>query len=256
MTSGVVAAMITAGVSLVLSLGKIGWDAHTKRQERRLAAREKLDRYRAPLLAAVDDLGRCVHNIRNENFLAYLRTDDRRDTALRTTLFRLAQYFGWSEIVYGYADRLRFERHEATKEVARIIGEVTRILATDELDRTNEEDFRTSRLMLWRDEQRAIGELMRQDGTEPRCISFDSFVDDYDKSFAKWFGTFARDLESEAIADSVRLADLHLMLVDLLRALDVDRVLVECDHTGESIVRPTWAVGAGGATSQAPVPTT
>jgi hypothetical protein len=231
MSPGVVAAITTAGVSLVLSLGKIIWDEREKRQERRLAAREKLDRYRAPLLAAVDDLARCIHNIRNENFLTYLEVEDRRDAALRTTLFRLAQYFVWTEIVYGYSDRLRFERHDATKEVARMIGEVGRILATDNLDRTDEEDFRRSRLMLWRDQQRAIGELMRQDGEEPRCISFDSFVNNYEKSFANWFAAFAGDLNSGPVADSVRFAQLHVALVDLGRALDVDRVLVEFDQT-------------------------
>jgi len=197
-------------------------------------------------------------NIRNENFLAYLHTDDRRNIAQRSTLFRLAQYFGWTEIVYGHSDRLRFERNKATREVARIIGDVGWTLANDEFDRMNPEDFRTSQLMLWRDEQRAIGELMRQDSEEPGCIGFDSFVNNYDKSFAKWFATFARDLESESVADSARLAQLHLVLVDLLRALDVDRVLVEFDQTGELFVRPPWAVGAGagGAAPPGPAPRT
>jgi hypothetical protein len=196
MNSGVVVALITAGVSLFLSVGKIVWDAREKRQERRLAAREKLDRYRVPLLTAVDGLGICLNNIRRQFFLAYLDDDDRRDAARNTVLFRLAQYFGWTEIIYGYADRLRFERDEATKEVATMIREVGSILARDQYDRTNEGDFRTSQLMLWWDEQRAIGELMRQEGDEPRCISFDSFVTNYDKAFKKWYATFARDLVS------------------------------------------------------------
>jgi hypothetical protein len=241
MTSGVAAAVITAAVSLVLTLGKIVWDAHEKRQERRLAAREKLDKYRAPLLAAVDDLGRCIDNIRNDNFLAYLDTDDRRNTALHSTLFRLAQYFGWVEIIHGYSDRLRFESDEATRAVTGILGDIGRILATDEFDRTSEDDFTTSQLMLWRDEQRAVGELMRQDGDEPRCISFDSFVDGYDKSFAKWFATFARDIESASASDSARLAQLHLVLINLVRELDVDKVLVQVDQTGE-LIKPPWTL--------------
>jgi hypothetical protein len=245
MSSGVVVALITAGVSLFLSVGKIAWDAREKRQERILAAREKLDRYRAPLLAAVDDLGRCLNNIRTQSFLAYLNTDDRRETALHSTRFRVAQYLGWTEIVYGYADRLRFEKDDDTKKVAAMIGEVGSILATDIYDRTDEAEFWTSQLMLWRDEQRAIGELMRQDGEEPRCISFDSFVTNYDKSFAKWFATFARDLESESVADSERLRLLQKELARLARALDVDKLLLvvwpEYDEkTGESQPRTFW----------------
>lgn len=247
MSPGVVAALITAGVSLLLSLAKIGWDERSKRAERQLAAREKLDRYRAPLLAAADDLGRCLHNIRNESFLAYLDLDDRRIPALQTTLFRLAQYLGWTEIVYGYSDRLRFERHEATKTVAMKIGEVGRILATDTLDRADEEDFRTSSLMLWRDEQRAIGELMRQDGDEPRCMGFASFVKNYDESFSRWFATFARDLEGGGVEGSARLENLHTSLADLVLALDVDRVLVELDRTGEHLISPEWAAATQSA---------
>ena len=46
----VVTALITAAVSLVLAVGKILWDAREKGRDRQLAARERLDWYRAPLL--------------------------------------------------------------------------------------------------------------------------------------------------------------------------------------------------------------
>src|SRR4051794_26823675 len=98
MDSGAIVALITAGVSLLLSIGKIAWDSHEKTQQRTLDAREKLDRYRAPLLAAVDGLGVCLNNIRCQSFLAYFEDEDRRDAARNTVLFRLAQYFGWTEI--------------------------------------------------------------------------------------------------------------------------------------------------------------
>ena len=99
--------------------------------------------------------------------------------------------------------------------------------------------------MLWWDEQRAIGELMRLEGEEPRCISFDSFVTNYDKGFAKWFASFARDLESENVEESERLRLLHLELTRLARALDVDKLLrierAEYDEeTGEGQARTFW----------------
>ncbi len=126
----VVLALITASLSLVLTAGKILWDWREKRSDRRLAAREQLDRYRAPLLAAVDALGSRIDNIRNLNFLAYFGTD-RRETAVMSTLFRFAQYLGWSQITYGYSDRLRFEKSDATKSVARLIREIGRTLTND-----------------------------------------------------------------------------------------------------------------------------
>ena len=194
MEPAVLAAMITALVSFILAVGKIVWDWREKRHERRMVAREKLDRYRAPLLAAVDDLGRRINNIRNDGFLAYIESNDRRTTAVLSTLFRFAQYLGWTEIIYGYADRLRFESDETTRVVTKTLGDIGWILATDEFDRSDEDDFRTSRLMLWREEQRAIGELMRQGTNEPTCIGFNSFVDNYEKPLRKmvcdlWFST-------------------------------------------------------------------
>src|SRR3712207_6071101 len=129
MAAPVVAALITSVVSLILAVGKIVMDWKEKKVEQRAAAREKLDKYRAPLLAAVDDLGRRVNNIRNDRFLAYLHSEDRREAALLTTLFRVAQSLGWTEIIYGYSDRLRFETDEATRTVTKVLGDIGWILA-------------------------------------------------------------------------------------------------------------------------------
>ncbi len=43
----------------------------------------------------------------------------RERTALLGTLFRFAQYFGWTEILYRSFDRLRFERDKSTKSNCR-----------------------------------------------------------------------------------------------------------------------------------------
>jgi len=240
MEPAVLAAMITAFVSIVLTISKIVWDWREKSHERRMAARQRLDMYRAPLLAAVDDLGRRINNIRNDGFLAYLDSDDRRSGAVLSTLFRFAQYLGWTEIIYGYADRLRFESDETTKVVTKTLGDISWILATDEFDRSTEDDFRTSQLMLWREEQRAIGELMRQDGDEPQCIGFNSFVENYEDRFAKWFTTLGSQLDATSSPTSARLAELHRIAARLVRELDVERVLIQLDESG-TITRPLWA---------------
>jgi hypothetical protein len=235
----VIAALITASVSLILAAGKIVWDWREKKHERRLAARERLDKYRAPLLAAVDDLGRRLDNIRNGGFLTYLDLKDRQSIALHSTLFRFAQYLGWIEIIYGYSDRLRFESDLATKSVTDTIGDIGWIMAADEFDRVDEDVFTTSQLMLWREEQRAIGELMLHEGDEPRCISFNSFVTNYDERFSRWFATFAAQLTPSA-SETNRLAELHRALVRLLRQLDVDQILLEFDED-KRLVKPLWA---------------
>jgi hypothetical protein len=243
METPVLVALITASVSLILAVGKILWDWREKRSERRLEARERLDKYRAPLMAAVDDLGSCIDYIRNNDFLGYLKTD-RRQTTHMTTLFRFAQYLGWTEIVYGHSDRLRFESDNATQKVNKLIRDISWALAYDGLDRSNEEDRTTTQLMLWRDEQRAIGELMRQDGGEPSCIGFDSFVENFDRHFSKWFATFSGNLLRGSSADgqppgSERLRELQDFLAQLLKELDIDRVWVQI-HSDGQLVRPPW----------------
>ncbi|MFL6161487.1 MAG: hypothetical protein ACJ74U_04590 [Jatrophihabitantaceae bacterium] len=239
MGDAVIAAVVAGIVSVLVTIGKITWDARQAKEKQRLAARDRLDMYRAPLLAAVDDLGRRLNNIRNDGFLAYFNVDDRRSAALLSTLFRFAQYLGWLEVIYGYADRLRFESDEATSAVTEMLGDVGWILAADEFDRTHEDDFTTSQLMLWREEQRAIGELMRQSDHEPRCIGYNSFVDSYESRFSRWFTNFASQLETASKGN--RLAELHRVLAKLICELDADRLLVEFDESGEEITKPQWA---------------
>ncbi len=71
MSEAVVAAIVAGVVSLLVTFGKALWDTRQKKQERQLAAREKLDRHREPLLTAADDLGSRINNIRNDGSLFY-----------------------------------------------------------------------------------------------------------------------------------------------------------------------------------------
>jgi hypothetical protein len=240
MGAAVVAALVAGVASLFVTFGKIVWDARQTKQVQRLAARERLDKYRAPLLAAVDDLGRRINNVRNDGFFAYLDVEERQDTALLSTLFRFAEYLGWAEIIYGHSDRLRFENDRATKAVTDTLGDIGWILAADEFDRTDENDFTTSQLMLWREEQRAIGELMRKEGSEAGCIGFSAFVNAYESNFSRWFTTFASQLENRSAPRANRLAELHRVLARLVQQLDADHVVVELDESG-TVSGPRWA---------------
>jgi hypothetical protein len=236
----VVSAVVAGVVSLVVTFGKIAWDGRQQKQDRQLAAREKLDRYREPLLTAADGLGSRVNNIRHDGFLSYLDVPERQRTALLGTLFRFAQLFGWTEILYGSFDRLRFERDTSTKAVADALRDIGRLLAVDRVDRTNPVEATTTRLMIWREEQRAIGELMRVDTDPPRCLSFDSFARQYNDRFAPWFATFAAQLDPATTPSSERLAQLQRLLAGLVSELDVDRIVLRADADGE-LIEPRWA---------------
>lgn len=135
---------------------------------------------------------------------------------------------------------MRFDNDEATRAVGKAIGDVAWTLAADDFDRSYPEDFTTSRLMLWREEQRAIGEMMQRGGAEPGCISFATFATSYEERFSRWFRQFAADLEGPTSATSDRLANLHRVIVRLLQELDVDRTVIELDDSG-NILSPRWA---------------
>jgi hypothetical protein len=206
---------------------------------RRVLARSNLDRFRAPLCAATDDLGSRINNMRHDRFLLYLRTERRREASMRTALFRFAQFFGWTEIVHGHADRLRFEAEENTSKVAACLREIARTLALDRLDRSDPSDFTSTRLMLWREDQGGIGEAMRAEDDPPRCLGYDSFLKLFEERFASYFTAFTDDLRPEWAPQSERLAILQRLLAGLLVELDVDRRVTR--HGPNGVAEPRWA---------------
>jgi hypothetical protein len=235
MNAAVVVALIAALGSLAVTLAKSLMDAHGKKQERLLVEQAELRRYRTLLWSAADDLGNRINNIRNQNFLVYLNQIDRRNLALNSTLFRFGQYFGWTEI---YRDYLRFNPARDTGTVSTALAKITIAFASDTIGREATLD---AQLMLWREEQLAIGHLMRQEGEMPTCVGFDTFIDDYEAKYAKWFKKFAEQLAAAFShgKDSARLAEIHHLLAELIVELDDEKVFVRLENG--KIVTPLWA---------------
>jgi hypothetical protein len=273
----IVAALITSSASVVIAISGVWWAARQSRkgqeQQRNLAdaqsrsqieleklkheldqsakieerssvAKIQLDRYREPLLAAANELGDRIDNIRNRSFLFYLTVQDQRaETALQSTLYRFAQYFAYTEILYTNVSIMRFESDVDTKAVASLLRAIAGIFATDSLDWS--EISNSPRLMLWREEQRAIGELMWGTSKEGMraCAGYASFANDYDRRFAKWFVTFAEDLKAGDAVDSERLARLQEILAKLVIQLDEDRTYMQQASDG-SFMWPGWVARA------------
>lgn len=241
MDTGVVVALIAAFGSLLAVLGKAIWDGQEKRRQQQLAERTELRRYRALMFGAADDLGNRIDNIRNRNFFYYLQEADRRNIALRSTLYRFGQYFTWTEI---YREYLRLNPKKDTQEISDLLGWITATFATDTLDVKSSGPL----LMLWREEQSAIADSMRQTGTMPGCIGFDAFMDDYDARYSKWFKRFESDLESiytrSGSTDSERLARVQALLARLIVKLDAEKAWVQRNKDGE-VTTPRWARRGG-----------
>jgi len=248
MSPGVVAALITAIASLIAAPFTAVWAARSQTQhateERRIGAKAELDRYREPLLFAANELGQRIDNIRNKEFLFYFDNPDRREHALLGTLFRFGQYFARLELLYTNLSLMHFENDEATRAVAGAIGKIGRAFATDTLG---------PRFMVWREEQRGIGETMceEHESKPASCIGYASFVNQYDKGYSKWFTTIARDLEAlardfrvYAVDDSERLRQLQNLLAELVTQLDEEKAYRHLSDSGQ-LETQQWIVRAG-----------
>lgn len=194
--------------------------AQEKRAERQLAAREQLDRYREPLLEAATALHHRIHNIRSRAFLVYLsgKGEHRAKIALLGTSYRLARYLAVVQSLRRSVNLLRFEREEDTKVVNSLLDDISEAMASDRLDGL--------RLMVWRDEQRAIGELACNPASGDSGVAdigFATFVELHAERFAPWLSGFEDDLQTTGVQTSPRLAKLQELLGLLIAELEKGR---------------------------------
>jgi hypothetical protein len=178
-------------------------------------AAERLRRYREPLVAAAFDLQHRLGNIVQGDFLSYLADANRDAETINTTLFRLAQYFGWTEILRRDVEFLQFSEDEETRAAWEALTHVSTAFASDGY-------AEGTSFMLWVEEQRGIGERMIvTDGATSRCIGYATFVDQREEKFARLFARFEADLrDSDRVEKSERLPELQHLLIHVVKLLD------------------------------------
>jgi hypothetical protein len=190
--------------------------------DRDLRAEEVLTRYREPLAAAAFDLQSRLYNILELGFFSNFGGEHpRAEEALRTTLFRLAQYFGWTEILRRDIQFLSFPQADDTRRVAELQSDIAKGFLTD--------DYGPA-LMTWSDEQRAIGERMIvEEHGKVLCMGYARFREECDGMFASW----CNRLRDEVAQDSARerLREVQHLLCDLVETLDAGRVRYAHDLT-------------------------
>ena len=130
------AAVIVALIALLGAVGNVGLTYWLTTRKERRRAQETADaiwaRRRNSLAFAASELSARIHSILELRFLeAYGQGDSRSDEAILSTLFRLSQYFGWSEIVRR-ATRVPDERHRIEAEaLQKLQSEVGRSFSSD-----------------------------------------------------------------------------------------------------------------------------
>lgn len=189
--------------------------ARTALLERDLRAEDVLTKYREPLAAAAYDLQSRLYNILNMRFFARFGGDhERSDLAEETTLFRIAQYFGWTELLRRDIQFLSFPEEQATRQVIGLQSAITQRFATS---------GKGEQLMIWADEQRAIGERMIViEHDRVLCAGYARFHDEYTERYAPWCERLRGELHATASGD--RLRDVQHLLCELVETLDARRV--------------------------------
>jgi hypothetical protein len=233
----IVIAVVSAVVSLVSVLVTavaayrttvIGHRLQEQARERTRAelAEELFRHYREPLLWSAQSLQSRLFNGIERGFLRrYLHCGDQADERYvrDNTVYVLAEYLGWLEIIRRDQRLLDLETIGNTKELFRAIADTSHILATEGM---------TGPFRLFRGQQRAIGELMVNrseltNGATHEVLGYASFCQrlDEDPQFAAWFDRLRLEvetIESEGKDGNERLVHLQSKLIDLIDVLDPD----------------------------------
>lgn len=234
MNPTLVAAVIGACASIAAAVIASRAADHAKRVEAQLALQkaeadrraetEQLARkFREPLAHAAYDLQSRIFNIVKIGFLdLYLTKGNSRTQpyAVQNTLFLIAQYFAWTELVRREIRYIDSGTDHETRRLARLRDGIYAIWQTDKYDPL---------LRIFAGEQRAIGErLIREDQSgAPKCMGYASFVDFYKEHPDPLLS--ALEAEIRSLGTSLeqarpRLVALQHALVDLLAFLDPDFV--------------------------------
>ena len=194
------AAVVVAVIALVGALANVGvtyW-LNVRSEKRRAAEKSELmwSQYRASLGVAAFELSARIENILQHRFLdAYGHggAEVQKDEAILGTLFRFAQYFGWGEIIRRSA-RAPDPRHAAeARALGAAVDEVARRFSTDM--------YGAGAFMVWREAQRAIGEVMiRRDGEVIDTLGVVGFVAEWE-SLRPWLHRMRRLLDTTPPAD-------------------------------------------------------
>jgi len=190
-------------------------EADTKSQE----AARLVARYRDPMLRSAFDLQSRIYNVYRPGGF----TLDKDPEYFRlNTLFLIADFLGWLEIIRRELQFVDLGAVQATRELGLRLAEVQELLA-------NTTDWPDA-CYVYRGYQRAIGELMLtpiDDGPGTRrheCIGYAAFVAAHaDPAFEKWFTRLGDAIERLTEERPARLVAVQNALIDLVDFLDPDR---------------------------------
>jgi hypothetical protein len=183
-----------------------------------LEAEKIISKFRDPLMHAAYDLQSRIFNILKKDFLpTYYTNGSKREQeyAVENTVFLLAQFLGWTELIRQEIQFLDLSNDDQTRELRQLQDSLYTQLQADHFG----PGFR-----LFAGEQRAVGELMIDRATGvPRCMGFATFLQDRKPAIDYWLDPLREDVKRMS-ADykpfEGRLVSMQHTLIDLLQFLD------------------------------------
>jgi len=232
--TAIIAAVI-ALASTIISIygqGRITKLAHQLNQQSEEKSRETkvaeiMARYRDPLIRSAIDLQRRIYSTVRLDYLEklYQRSQAEQNYAIQHTLFLIAEYLGWVEILRREIQFLDLGDIEMNRRLMQVLFKISDAFFSEKTD---------SAFRIYYGEQRAIGEIMISvghttiDSTKHECIGYASFVKRFnDPEFAIWFGRLKNDFERKAegsFTNDERLIVLQHALIDLIDFLDPEGI--------------------------------
>jgi len=232
MTTELLVALIAGAVSLVsvtatilsslINSGRTSANAkeieNLKIEAERTKEREKRDKeishYREPLARAAYDLQSRLYNIICLSFLeAFYHNGEERERqyAVNNTVFLVAQYLCWSELVRREIQYIDLGENEKTRKLLELQDTIYSLWGTDQQPKL----FR-----IFAGEQRALGEALIQAGySRPECLGYGAFLGKFKDGANPLVDALKRDIPHLDGATE-RLRNIQHALIDLLDMLD------------------------------------
>jgi len=207
-----------------IRLTKIQAELTEKRDEKlkKQEAEAIISRYREPLINAAYELQSRIFNILHLNFFNkfYVHGNAReKQYAVENTIYVIAQYLGWSEIIRQEIQFLDLGELETTKKLSTSQDHICNLFLDSRLGK----EFR-----IFRGEQRAIGDnMISKNNSSTSCLGYAQFVQTQDAAFQYWFEPLRDDLDllaKNTKKQNDRLIKLQHALVDLIDFLDPDYI--------------------------------
>jgi hypothetical protein len=217
-----IAAIAASGFTILGQIRLVKFQAELMERRdanlRRTEAETMLSRYREPMLNAAYELQGRLYNILRLDFLKifYLNGDEReRQYAVENTLYVIAQYLGWTEIIRRDIHFLNLGEAETTRKFIALQDQICNLFLESNLGKV---------LRIFRGEQRAIGEMMIITiNSNSHCMGYAQFLQMQNDAFQYWFEPLREHIDLLAKdwdKHSRRLLLLQNALVDLIDFFD------------------------------------